>query len=213
VKDCGLHTACRAEERGFKAFSQAGALDLWGSDAVGPNSICRVQVFLQFLLDAEAYTWFAKLIVAGELLVGIGLLLGALTGIAAVFGAFMNWNFMLAGTASTNPILGLIAIGLVIAWKIAGWWGLDRILLPALGAPWQRGRLFGGEALVSDERPEPRMVLVERWFWVLLGVGVSPVCTLSTIRDRPNTRARCCWGPGRAYGSRLVQHYQVAGGE
>jgi thiosulfate dehydrogenase [quinone] large subunit len=94
--------------------------------------------FLQALLEAEAYTWFAKLIAYGELLVGIALILGAFTGIAAFFGAFMNWNFMLAGSASTNPLLFIIALGLVLAWKVSGLVGLDRILLPWLGTPWQR---------------------------------------------------------------------------
>jgi thiosulfate dehydrogenase [quinone] large subunit len=54
----------------------------------------------------------------------------------------MNFNFMLAGTASTNPVLFLAAILLIMAWKVAGWWGLDRFLLPLLGTPWRPGRWF-----------------------------------------------------------------------
>lgn len=92
--------------------------------------------FIQFLLDGGHYTWFAKLVVAGEILVGIALLLGAFTGIAAFFGGFMNFNFMMAGTASTNPLLYTIAILLMLAWKVAGYYGLDRFLLPRLGTPW-----------------------------------------------------------------------------
>lgn len=94
--------------------------------------------FLQMLLNAEAYTWFGKVIAYGELLVGIALIVGAFTGIAAFFGAFMNWNFMLAGSASTNPVLFTIAIGLVLAWKVSGLVGADRVLLPILGTPWNR---------------------------------------------------------------------------
>lgn len=71
--------------------------------------------FLQTLLDAEAYTWFAKLIAVGETLIGIALIAGALVGVAAFFGAFMNWNFMMAGSASTNPLLFVIAIALLLA--------------------------------------------------------------------------------------------------
>ena len=99
------------------------------------------RAFLQSLLDSGSYTWFAKLIVAGEILIGLALILGAFAGIAAVFGAFMNWNFMMAGTASINPVLFFLAILVVLAWKTAGWWGLDRWLLPLLGTPWQPGRL------------------------------------------------------------------------
>jgi thiosulfate dehydrogenase (quinone) large subunit len=93
--------------------------------------------FIQFLLNAHTYTWFAKLVASGELLVGIALILGAFTGIAAFMGGFMNWNFMMSGTASTSPVMFVIAVGLIMAWKIAGYIGVDRWLLPAVGTPWQ----------------------------------------------------------------------------
>jgi thiosulfate dehydrogenase [quinone] large subunit len=89
------------------------------------------RTLIQFLLDSGSYTWFAKLVTAGEILIGIALILGIFTGIAAFFGGFMNWNFMMAGTASINPVLFPLAILLVLAWKVAGWWGLDRWVLPA----------------------------------------------------------------------------------
>jgi len=91
---------------------------------------------IQFMLDNGWYTWFAPLLAAGETLIALGLVLGAFTGIAAFGGAFLNWNFVMAGTASTNAIMFAIAILLVLAWKVAGWIGLDRFLLPRLGVPW-----------------------------------------------------------------------------
>ncbi len=100
------------------------------------------RIFLQYLLDISAYTWFAKVVAYGELLIGVALVLGAFVGIAAFFGGLMNWNFMLAGSASTNPVLFLAAIVLILAWKVAGYYGLDRYLLPALGTPWQPGKVF-----------------------------------------------------------------------
>ncbi len=103
------------------------------------------RTFLQGMLDSGAYTWFAKIIVTGEILIGVGLILGIFTGIAAFFGGFLNWNFMMAGSASTNPVLFTISILLILAWKTAGWLGLDRWILPALGTPWQPGRLFEKE--------------------------------------------------------------------
>lgn len=84
--------------------------------------------FLQTLLDMEAYTWFAKLVAVGELMIGIALIVGALVGVAAFFGAFMNWNFMMAGSASTNPLLFVVAIGLLLAWRVSGYIGVDYVL-------------------------------------------------------------------------------------
>lgn len=101
--------------------------------------------FIQMLLDGGHYTWFAKLIVAGEILVGLALILGAFVGLAAFFGAFLNWNFLMAGTVSTNPVMIVISILLILAWKTAGWWGLNRWLHPLVGTPWQPGSLFRKE--------------------------------------------------------------------
>ncbi|MGA7730835.1 MAG: DoxX family protein [Chloroflexia bacterium] len=109
--------------------------------------------FIQFLIDNEAHVWFAKVITFGEMLAGIGLIAGGLVGIAAFGGALMNMSFLLSGSTSTNPIMLLLAIGLMLAWKVAGWIGVDRVLLPALGTPWQAG------ALIKREREQsPQMI-------------------------------------------------------
>ena len=99
--------------------------------------------FIQLLKDSDAESWFAPLITFGEIAVGVGLILGALTGFAAFFGALMNMSFLLAGSASTNPVLFSLAIGLILAWKVAGYYGVDRYLLPMLGTPW-RPAVLGG---------------------------------------------------------------------
>lgn len=110
------------------------------------------RAFIQYLLDSGSYTWFSKLVVAGEILIGVALILGALTGVAVFFGAFMNWNFMMAGSASINPVLFTLSILLILAWKTAGWIGLDRWILPLIGTPWQPGKLFGNtEAKTSPK--------------------------------------------------------------
>ncbi len=101
--------------------------------------------FIQSLLNAQAYTWFAKLVALGELAIGVGLLIGAFTGIAAFFGGFMNWNFMMAGSASINPLLFAVSVGLIMAWKVAGLVGADYFLLRWLGTPWR----------IQTEKQEP----------------------------------------------------------
>src|SRR5207253_3516224 len=94
--------------------------------------------FIQFLVDSNSAGWFSYVIVGGELAVGIGLILGAFVGVAAFGGLLMNMAFMLAGTTSTNPVLAVLGIVLILAWKNAGYVGLDRYFLPLLGTPWQR---------------------------------------------------------------------------
>ncbi|MGI8688857.1 MAG: DoxX family protein [Thermomicrobiales bacterium] len=112
--------------------------------------------FIQYMLDHQWYTWFAKLICLGELLIGIGLIVGGLVGIAAFFGALMNMSFLLAGSASTNPVLFTLAILLMLGWQVAGYWGADRFILPVLGAPWKpgliarRGQVPRGELRVGS---------------------------------------------------------------
>jgi thiosulfate dehydrogenase [quinone] large subunit len=93
--------------------------------------------FINFLLAGHHETWFAWLIAFGELAVGVGLVVGLLTGVAAFFGALMNMSFLLAGSASTNPVLFTFAIGLILGWRVAGYYGLDRYVLPMLGTPWR----------------------------------------------------------------------------
>jgi len=88
---------------------------------------------------------FSRIVAVGELLVGIGLILGIFTGIAAFFGGFMNVNYLLAGTVSTNPFLFVFATWLVLAWKTAGWLGLDHWVLPLFGTPWAPGKVFANK--------------------------------------------------------------------
>ncbi|EFV74899.1 DoxX family protein [Cytobacillus oceanisediminis] len=73
---------------------------------------------------------FSTLVAWGEVLVGIGLILGAATIPALIAGAFMNLNFLLAGTTSTNPILYTAAIILLFTGAGAYCWGVDRFAIP-----------------------------------------------------------------------------------
>ncbi|OEH91382.1 DoxX family protein [Bacillus solimangrovi] len=73
---------------------------------------------------------FNVIIPWAEFLAGIGLILGALTLPALIGAAFMNLNFMLAGTTSTNPVLYTVAFILILVGPTAYYYGLDRFLIP-----------------------------------------------------------------------------------
>jgi thiosulfate dehydrogenase (quinone) large subunit len=85
--------------------------------------------FLQNIVEPNA-SLFATLVALGEFAVGLGLLVGLLTGIAAFGGVFMNANFILAGALGSNPALVILGLFLVVAWRNAGWIGLDRWFIP-----------------------------------------------------------------------------------
>jgi thiosulfate dehydrogenase (quinone) large subunit len=97
--------------------------------------------FLRWIAE-DSYPWMAKIVSVGELAVGICLLLGLFTGIAAFLAGTLSFSFGLAGVAGVNPLFFLIEILLVLAWRNAGYIGLDRWVLPALGTPWEPGTLF-----------------------------------------------------------------------
>lgn len=121
----------------------------------GPINYDWWRSFLQGMIDANAQTWFGKVITFGEILIGLGLIVGALVGIAAFFGVVMNMSFLLSGSISVNPVFLTLGIFLIMAWKVAGWFGLDRWLLPALGTPWKAGALFHRDQPPSPQSPQP----------------------------------------------------------
>jgi len=123
---------------------QAGAfLTKWITAALAKTQGAHPDVpgwygwFLSAIVLPNAVLW-SYVVTIGEISVGIALILGLFTGIAAFFGTTMNASYLLAGTVSTNPILFALATLLVLAWKTAGWWGLDRFVLHRLGTPWSR---------------------------------------------------------------------------
>ena len=133
--EAGLHKYADPEWIG----SGTALMKFWERGlAMKPKPVIAVdwyRAFIQYLLDSGAYVF-------SEILIGVALILGAFTAVAAFSGGFMNWNFIMAGSASTNGLLFAISTWLVLAWRTSGWIGFDRWLLPALGTPWRPGQLF-----------------------------------------------------------------------
>ncbi|MEN1966788.1 DoxX family protein [Lentibacillus sp. N15] len=72
---------------------------------------------------------FSHLVMWGELLVGIALILGLFTNFAALMAITMNFAFLFSGTVSTNGIMILATMFILVAGYNAGRYGLDRWVL------------------------------------------------------------------------------------
>jgi thiosulfate dehydrogenase [quinone] large subunit len=155
--EAGLHKWGAA---GWTDGTGAGILGYWQSAVAiptqghAPITFDWYRDFLNILINNNAAPWFAWLIVLGEIAVGLGLIVGCFTGVAAFFGALMNVSYLLAGSTSTNPVLFTLAIGLMLAWKTAGYYGIDRYLLPMLGTPWKPSVLNRTPASTSTPAPQ-----------------------------------------------------------
>ena len=135
-------------EGGWVGAGAGGAVKGFAQGAIAQTAGEHPQVtgwyasFLEHVVLPNA-ALFSYLVILGETLVGVALVLGAFTGIAAFFGVFMNASFLFAGTAGANPLMALAGVLLVLAWRVSGWWGLDRWILPAMGVPGAAGTMFG----------------------------------------------------------------------
>lgn len=118
--------------------------------------------FLTHMLSHHWYIWFGKLVAFGETAIGIALIVGAFAGIAAFLGAVGNFNYMLAGWDTLNPVVFGIAVLLVLGWKVAGYLGADYYLLPLFGTPWKPGHVID---VAREPGVEPKQVK-----WSVLGV-------------------------------------------
>jgi thiosulfate dehydrogenase [quinone] large subunit len=114
---------------GVKGFATAGVA---GSTAgQGGASYGWWAAFLHNFVIPNA-SWIAKLITVSELVIGALLILGLFTGAAAIAGLSLNVIYMFTGSAGVNPAYAIISVLLILAWRNAGYIGLDRVALPAL---------------------------------------------------------------------------------
>jgi thiosulfate dehydrogenase (quinone) large subunit len=87
--------------------------------------------YLHILNDVDAHAQvFSRVVTLSELAVGIGLLLGCLTGAAAAGGVALNIMYITGGSAGPNGIFILLGVLLIAAWRVAGYLGADYFLLP-----------------------------------------------------------------------------------
>ena len=110
---------------------------------------------------------FSNLLAVGAVLIGLALICGFLTGITAFIAGSLNASYLMAGIVFSGPTMFILATWLVLAWRVAGYYGLDYWLLPKLGAP--RGEAFDQEAASQEadqglpgRRPERELLRFDR---------------------------------------------------
>ena len=111
---------------GVKGFASAGVAG--SATGKGGASYGWWAGFLHNFVIPNA-SWIAKLVSLGELLIGVALILGLLTGFAAAAGLLLNLTYMFSGSAGVNAMYGILAVLLILAWRNSGWIGLDRFVL------------------------------------------------------------------------------------
>jgi thiosulfate dehydrogenase [quinone] large subunit len=117
-----------------KGFATAGVLG--SSTGKGGASYGWWAGFLHNFVIPNA-SWIAKFIALGELAIGIALILGLFTGFAALAGLLLNLIYMFTGSAGVNPAYAILSMGLILGWRNAGLFGLDRF---ALSGAWRRNQ-------------------------------------------------------------------------
>ena len=114
---------------GVKGFSTAGVAG--SATGKGGASYGWWAGFLHNFVIPNA-SWIAKLVTLSELVIGALLILGLFTGAAAFMGIGLNVIYMFSGSAGVNPAYALVSLFLILAWRNAGYFGLDRYALPAV---------------------------------------------------------------------------------
>ncbi len=122
---------------------QAGVSKLWGAEnpAFMHNGGAGVAGFATH--GTAAYTWWhhfltgfvvpnagwiGVLVAVAEFAIGIGLVLGLFTRLAALGSLALLFTYVMSGTASVCAFYALFAIVLLATWRTSGWLGADGVI-------------------------------------------------------------------------------------
>jgi len=133
---------------GVKGFATAGVTGSTAGKGSGASYGWWAAFLHNFVIPNAS--WIAKVVTVSELVIGVLLILGLFTGAAAFAGLTLNLVYMFTGSAGVNPAYAIVAVLLILAWRNAGYLGLDRFVLPVT-----RGRLRPGPGAVTPEAPQP----------------------------------------------------------
>jgi thiosulfate dehydrogenase [quinone] large subunit len=137
---------------GVKGFASAGVT----GSAAGKGSGASYGWWAAFLHNfvIPNASWIAKVVTVSELLIGVLLILGLFTGVAAFAGLTLNLIYLFTGSAGVNPAYAIVALLLILAWRNAGYLGLDRFVLPMARGRLHRGSAEPAEPLAAEPATE-----------------------------------------------------------
>lgn len=128
---------------GFQ-WLQSGLGKILGPDAFTSSSLINgaindsshypwFQSFLTFITDGgQSTAIFDFLMPWTQILIGLALMLGAFTLLAAFVGILMNFSFLLAGAVSINPTFIVIQFVILVGGFNSAMLGLDYLIVPWL---------------------------------------------------------------------------------
>jgi thiosulfate dehydrogenase (quinone) large subunit len=143
---------------------QAGDAKLWGKESAAfmHNNGAGVAGFAAH--GTPAYSWWGTflhsfvvpnsgwigvLVAVGEFAVGVALVLGVFTRVAALGSLLFLFTYVMSGTASVCAFYALFAIVVLTMWKTSSWLGVDGVAASyrrrhhgerrQLHLPWERG--------------------------------------------------------------------------
>jgi thiosulfate dehydrogenase (quinone) large subunit len=113
-----------AESSGFMHHNGAGVA---GFAAHGTPAYSWWGTFLHSFVVPNS-GWIAALVAIAEFAIGVALVLGLFTRLAALSSLLLLFTYVMSGTASVCAFYALFAIVIVTMWKTSSWLGADGAL-------------------------------------------------------------------------------------
>ena len=122
---------------------QAGAAKLWGAESAGfvRNGGAGVAGFAAHGIPAYSWWgsflhgfvvpnagWIGVLIAVAEFAIGVALVAGLFTRLAALGSLALLFTYVMSGTASVSAFYALFAIVILAMWRTSSWIGFDGLL-------------------------------------------------------------------------------------
>jgi thiosulfate dehydrogenase [quinone] large subunit len=122
---------------------QAGSAKIWGAEAAGflHNNGAGVAGFAAH--GTPAYSWWGSflhgfvvpnagalgvLIAVAEFSIGVALVAGLFTRVAALGSLALLFTYVMSGTASVCAFYALFAIVILVMWRTSSWIGIDGLI-------------------------------------------------------------------------------------